>query len=38
MLLAFVVSKVGVPIMIYDVVGIISLGSILSMIAHILGL
>jgi hypothetical protein len=38
MLLAFVVSKVGVPIVIYDVVGISSLGSILSTISHILGL
>jgi hypothetical protein len=38
MLLAFVVSKVGVPIVIYDVVGITSLGSILSMISHILEL
>jgi hypothetical protein len=38
MLLALVVSKVGIPIVIYDVVGITRLGSILSTIAHILGL
>jgi hypothetical protein len=38
MLLALVVSKGGVPIVIYDVVGITSLGSILSTISHILNL